>query len=507
MIYIILIFALVLRLINLNQSLWLDEAVQAITAQNRFSYIFQEIVGDFHPPLYHFLIHYWVRIFGSSEVALRMPSVLFGIGAVYVLYLIINELSGAKINGLIGAIFLATAPFHIYYSQETRTYSMTAFFASTSMFYFIKIVLDNKKGLLSESSKFKIKNAKLQFKVKNFDYLWYLLATLCLLYSDYFGFLVLLAQGTFLLIKKKYKLLLISNCILLIAYFPWLPMFITQIKTGMLATETLPEWGNLVNVSFLKAIPLTLVKFTIGRITIFDKRLYTAVSGVILFFIGSLMIRWIIKGRKSPITNHQSQITLWFFVPLIVSWLASLFIPNFQPFRLLLILPAFYLILAVGIHGENASMIQIIEAGIILAINLSSLLVYYSNPYFHREDWRGVVKYLGEQSNPTAILPSETSDWPIRYYDPLKKIQLIYGTGGFNTVLINELRIDELTNYELRMSEDSNKKTIYYIRYLVPLFDPKENILAELNNAGYTKVREISFNQIPVWEFKMVTGD
>lgn len=54
MIYIILILALVLRLINLNQSLWLDEAVQAITAQNSFSYIFQEITGDFHPPFFSF---------------------------------------------------------------------------------------------------------------------------------------------------------------------------------------------------------------------------------------------------------------------------------------------------------------------------------------------------------------------------------------------------------------------------------------------------------------------
>ncbi|PJC28152.1 hypothetical protein CO054_01755, partial [Candidatus Shapirobacteria bacterium CG_4_9_14_0_2_um_filter_39_11] len=66
MILIIIFVALILRLVNLNQSLWLDEAVQAITARQNFSYIFQDIAGDFHPPLYHFLMHFWVRFFGNS---------------------------------------------------------------------------------------------------------------------------------------------------------------------------------------------------------------------------------------------------------------------------------------------------------------------------------------------------------------------------------------------------------------------------------------------------------
>jgi len=78
MIYIIIAISLVLRLVNLNQSLWLDEAVQAITAKGPFLGIFEELRGDFHPPLYHILLWGWVRIFGASEVSLRMPSVIFG---------------------------------------------------------------------------------------------------------------------------------------------------------------------------------------------------------------------------------------------------------------------------------------------------------------------------------------------------------------------------------------------------------------------------------------------
>jgi len=85
MIFLVLFLALILRLINLNQSLWLDEAVGAITVKGPFLGIFEELRGDFHPPLYHILMWGWVRIFGASEISLRMPSVLFGVGTVLVI--------------------------------------------------------------------------------------------------------------------------------------------------------------------------------------------------------------------------------------------------------------------------------------------------------------------------------------------------------------------------------------------------------------------------------------
>ncbi|PIV70851.1 glycosyl transferase family 39, partial [Candidatus Roizmanbacteria bacterium CG17_big_fil_post_rev_8_21_14_2_50_39_7] len=52
---IILIFAFFLRLINLDQSLWLDETIVVKVVQTiPFHLIpFQFSPGDFHPPLYY----------------------------------------------------------------------------------------------------------------------------------------------------------------------------------------------------------------------------------------------------------------------------------------------------------------------------------------------------------------------------------------------------------------------------------------------------------------------
>lgn len=491
MIVLILILAFILRLINLNQSLWLDEAVQAITAQNSIAYIFQEITGDFHPPLYYFLMHCWVLIFGSSEITLRMPSVLFGVGTVYFLYKLTMHVH-SRFVAILVSLFLATAPFHIYYSQEARMYSMACFFTALSMYFFVIINELFINGLKNCQEK-GIPRLVLLARNDNVLFVCYFIATTLAIFTDYYAFLVLLAQGIYLLARRKYKYLILNTCFLILCYLPWIPMFVTQIKTGMLATKMLPDWGKLVNVSFVKAVPLTLIKFTIGRITIFNKKVYAFVSTFIIFFYGFLISKGYFKGKKLLITNYQLLITLWFFVPLVVSWLASLFVPNFQPFRLLLILPAFYLLLVMGVgESEGDRRIRGIVIAIILTINLVSLSAYYFNPYFHREDWRGLVKYLQQQEDSVVILPSSASNWPIRYYDPEGKIILREGVGGVG---------------KIKEVEDIEGDKAYYIRYLIPLFDPNELILAKLREQGYTKTVEISFNQIPVWKYELVTGD
>lgn len=502
----ILLLGLLLRLINLNQSLWLDEAVQAITAQNSLSHIFLEIRGDFHPPLYYFLMNFWVRIFGSSEVSLRMPSVLFGVGTVYFTYLIAKIIFPRTHYSLffvhcslpdLVALLLATAPFHVYYSQEARMYSMTCFFATLSMFFFLRIneliingLKDSKVNELFVNGLTDLKNYGI--------YILYFMSTILMLYSDYYGFLILLVQGIYLLTRKKYKFLFFNSCLpvgmalfIILCYLPWLPMLFTQLKTGVLATQTLPGWGSLVNVSFLKAIPLTFIKFSIGRILIFNKTIYAGVAGVVIGIYGFLIVRAIRGWIRDGLKDSKGVIVTWFLVPLLTAWLLSLAVPNFQPFRLLLILPAFYLLVTRGISVIKSGRVRALAIVLVLILNLYSLSVYFFNPFFQREDWRGLTSFLKNQNGAQVILPSANSDWPIKYYDQRNEIRLL--SAGHSLGEIKDV---------LEISRNLQTGKVFFIRYLVPLYDPQELILEEINKSGYTKAREISFNQIPVWEFE-----
>lgn len=95
MLLFILFLALGMRLVVVNQSLWLDEAIGALAVRD-FSYF--GILNDFlrsdnHPPLYYIVLKMWSGIFGYSELSLRIPSILFGLGTIYFSYLIAGEIS------------------------------------------------------------------------------------------------------------------------------------------------------------------------------------------------------------------------------------------------------------------------------------------------------------------------------------------------------------------------------------------------------------------------------
>jgi len=351
---------------------------------------------------------------------------------------------------------------------------METFFIAASFYYFLRILKDDRGWLR----------------------VIFFLATLTALYTDYYAWLGVLAQGIYLLTRRKYKFLILNSLFLILCYLPWLPMFLTQLKTGMLATQALPGWGELVNLSFFKAIPLTFVKFSIGRIIIFNKIVYAGVAGIIIGLYGFLILRTVRGWIKDKLKDGRGVLVVWFLLPLVTAWLVSLFVPNFQPFRLLLILPAFYLLLLFGIFSFKSKILRSGLVALVVIINLSSLAVYYFNPYFQREDWKGLVNFLKKQENSQVLLPSSTSDWPIRYYDQKNIIKLVYGAKGIAP--INDNQIPVSSDW---LSVISDQKVIY-VRYLVPLFDPNEKILAELREAGYTKVKEVNFNQIPLWEYQ-----
>ena len=482
----ILIFGFVLRLVNLNQSLWLDETVQAITSKGSFLGLFTELRGDFHPPLYHLLMWLWAHLFGNGEIAMRLPSVFFGTATIYVVYLIAKKLFSKKSKfPLIAALFLATAPFHIYYSQEARTYAMTVFLAALSTYWFIKMI-DN-SGKRQRSS------------------LFYLLATVLLLYADYYGLFVFLAQivAALIILRRKFIQKLKTFLFIFLFFLPCLPLLWIQLKTGSQATAFLPQWGRLVNLNFLKALPLTFIKFSIGRITIFNKKIYAFVAALLFLAYGLIFLNSFFKNKqvcfwrnkKFRIKSPLLIILFWLLVPVLLAWLISFFIPNYQPFRLLLVLPAFYLLLVYGISRFSLQRMKMILTIGVIVVNLVSVGVYYFNPYFHREDWRGVVHYIEENGNENslALLPSQTSHWPYAYYSQ-DKVSLV--------AVARDVRA--INNRDLQNLSTDKIKTFYYIYYLTDLFDPQGMIVNWLENQKFVKIEEISFNQIKIQEWSYV---
>ena len=77
------------------------------------------LVTEVATPQYHLLLHLWMTLFGTSLFALRFLSLIFGVFATIIIYLLGRRLFNEEV-GLISALILAISPLNIEYSQEAR---------------------------------------------------------------------------------------------------------------------------------------------------------------------------------------------------------------------------------------------------------------------------------------------------------------------------------------------------------------------------------------------------
>jgi mannosyltransferase len=119
-----------------------DETVSVWLASHNLSEMMQWIlkIGQ-QPPLYYFLLHYWIALKGNTTYSVRLLSVLFGAGTIPIIYLIGKRMAGAAV-GLAAAVILAASPFHIYFAQETSMYTLLTFNAAIAIYALVRLVTD-----------------------------------------------------------------------------------------------------------------------------------------------------------------------------------------------------------------------------------------------------------------------------------------------------------------------------------------------------------------------------
>lgn len=135
----VIIMGFFLRIYDLGvQSFWMDEAISSIAAiafLERGTPILQSGLLYERGILNTFLIASSFKIFGVTEFAARLPSVLFGTLTILLVY-IIGSKWGNKNVGLIAAILVAFSVWEIAWSREARMYQQLQFFYLLSLYLF-----------------------------------------------------------------------------------------------------------------------------------------------------------------------------------------------------------------------------------------------------------------------------------------------------------------------------------------------------------------------------------
>lgn len=368
----ILVLGFALRLVKLDQSFWLDEASQAQMSSLTPQQIWFARQADFHPPLFYLLSHHWLQL-GRFETWLRLLPVTFGVVNILIIYYLAKTLSPKA--GLVAAFLLATNPFHVYYSQEFRSYSLLALLGTLSMLAFYK----------KHWSLFII-NA-------------------LLLYTHYSSILLILTQFVYVLVfdRKFLRSSLIYLLLSIILYVPWLPQFAIQLQSGVNIDQYLPGWRNLLTLSPLKSLPLIFFKFVAGRINLLPKYIYALYIAFVLAVtaIGLLLAR----GKRRFLYT-------WLFAPLIGSIILSFVIPQTQPFRLIFTLPALLILLA-----EASIRFPKLFLTLLIYISIVGNYTYFTRPRLQREQWRQALELV--RSDPALMVVKFPEAFaPMTWYTP-----------------------------------------------------------------------------------------
>ena len=456
MILAILFLSFVLRVISVNQSLWIDEATSVLTARD---FSFSEIItkfspGDFHPPLYYLILKIWTAIFGSGEVGVRLLSVMAGVGTVYFVYLIANKFIRVNYSNFpgIAALLLATSGLHIYYSQEARMYALSSLLVTFSIYLFLSI----------------------QKSSARIPWLLFSLSLPLIILTDYLSAFIFPVFWFFAIKKNKswFKKFILANIPLVMAVIVWLPIFKGQLESGLSVESSLPGWWKILGGISVKEVLLVPVKFMLGRISFDNNVLY----GLVVFFVGTLNAFLIVKATK--FYRKTKILWFWILIPALLIFTVSYKIPVFYYFRLIFVLPAFYLITALGIVGlkptwRNAAI------GLVVAINLCASFYYLGNSKFHREDWRGLVNYVEEHS---------TKDFKVLFVADSQMEAYNY--------------YSEMKNFSGPDAVSDSFDTIWLMKYVQPIFDPNDTLRKKVEDLGYVKAEEFDFNGVVVWRYK-----
>jgi mannosyltransferase len=117
-----IVAGLVLRFLTLSP-LWLDEAQSVAIARLPLPQLFDALRQDGSPPLYYLLLHWWIGLFGQGDLAVRSLSGVFGVLALPLAWRLTRQLAGVRTAQAV-LLLLATSPFAVRYSSETRMYSL-----------------------------------------------------------------------------------------------------------------------------------------------------------------------------------------------------------------------------------------------------------------------------------------------------------------------------------------------------------------------------------------------
>jgi hypothetical protein len=372
----LVLLAFTLRIARLgHQSFWYDEGQSYYFAHQDSLRTMLDVISDSdHPPLYFILLYLWMSVAGLSEFSLRFTALFWSVLLVPLVYLLGRRAFGTG-EGIAAALLMAISPFHVWYAQEARMYTLATFLGLLSSYL---LLLALQKGRRSV-------------------WLAYTLAALAAPYAHLYACFVLLFQGLFVLLwawrsRPRIPFLrawLLSQVGIGLGFLPWINIVLREYASN--ATY----WPGILD---LKRFLLdTVIAFSAGQTLPLDQAGWTAMAFLLALGVGcaSLAFR---RPEPRPRWQGFSLVLLYLMVPTLAALVISYRHPKYAPRYLLLVTPAYYLLAARGLATLRAHRrwagLAVILLTVILLGTVQSLYNGYFVEEYARDDFRAVLGYV-----------------------------------------------------------------------------------------------------------------
>lgn len=104
--------------------------------------------GDYKPGGYIYLAMPFIKIFGLTPLAVRLPNLIFSVLIIFVLYKLILLITHNSQLSTLSAFVLAISPWHLQFSRGAWESSTALFFLMLGIYWLYKYIIDNQNKYL-----------------------------------------------------------------------------------------------------------------------------------------------------------------------------------------------------------------------------------------------------------------------------------------------------------------------------------------------------------------------
>lgn len=412
----IALLALGLRLWRLGDAnLWWDEALAIWAVRKGFVGVTLWTASDVHPPLYFWLLWGWVKMLGSSPLAMRSLSAVLATLTVVVLYHL-GRLVGGRRLGLLSALLIALSRFHIWWSQEMRMYVLAGLMASLSLLWFMRWLRTQRtEPDANERVSSRALLALCTAASVGGLYTIFLTASVVVVQNVVVGLILLHSRG-----YRRASLLrqwIVAQVAILALLAPWLAF----------SWQRMPTWSTAQPFAPMLFVRLYATLLTTGISTYLHR--YTALvlpPFVVLAAGGAWFAHWCWKRRveRKHRLVEAATLTLSATLPVALVYLSTIprglfYTPHVEARYLLPFAPAFWVLLAASIVALGRLWRPLAwGAGLlVLAIWIAVIPGYYRGR-FYRDTLSTMVRAIASQAQPgDVVLLDSGGRYPVFLYD------------------------------------------------------------------------------------------